>query len=141
MMNYNYDDNKVMNGEKALTKKEVFGIIREMLSTDNENDALVAFIDHEVQLLNKERKPSKKALAAKAENEELAKGLALVLTDTPQTGEELADHMGVSKQKVVALISHYLVEGEDYIKEEVKAKTPSGKSTKKTVYKAVPAIA
>ncbi len=141
MMNYNYDDNKVMNGEKALTKKEVFGIIREMLSADNENDALVAFIDHEVQLLNKERKPSKKALAAKAENEELAKGLALVLTDTPQTGEELADHMGVSKQKVVALLSHYLVEGEDYIKEEVKAKTPSGKSTKKTVYKAVPAIA
>ena len=64
-----------------------------------------------------------------------------MLTDTPQTGEELADHMGVSKQKVVALLSHYLVEGEDYIKEEVKAKTPSGKSTKKTVYKAVPAIA
>lgn len=137
MMNYNYDDNKVINGDKALTKKEVYAIIRELLSGDNENDALVAFIDHEVQLLNKERKPSKKALAAKEENAELAKGLALVLTDAPQTGEELAEYLGVSKQKVVALLSKYLVEGEDYIKEEVKAKSPSGKSTKKTVYKAV----
>ena len=73
------------------------------------------------------------------ENAELAKGLALVLTDTPQTGEELAEYLGVSKQKVVALLSKYLVEGEDYIKEEVKAKSPSGKSTKKTVYKAVAA--
>ena len=135
MMKYNYDVNRVVvDGTKAMTKKEVFAYLAKAISEDANAEALVAFLDHEIDLLNKERKPSQKALDEKATRVQKATELVGLLTNDPQTLDDLAAKMDTTSQKVTALF-RLLTEGVDYAKEKVKVSTVDANGKKKNTTK------
>ena len=115
-----------MEKEKKLTKKEVLLGIRTFINgedTDVTLEDMVDYIDTTLaQLDKKAEKAAERAAKNKAEGDELrAKVLALV-TDTPQTADEITASLGdaeVSKAKVVARLTQ-LVKTEVVKKEETK---------------------
>ena len=115
-----------MEKEKKLTKKEVLLGIRTFINgedTDVTLEDMVDYIDTTLaQLDKKAEKAAERAAKNKAEGDELrAKVLALV-TDTPQTADEITASLGdeeVSKAKVVARLTQ-LVKAEAVKKEETK---------------------
>ena len=115
-----------MEKEKKLTKKEVLLGIRTFVNggdTDVTLEDMNEYIDTTLaQLDKKAAKAAERAAANKAEGDELrAKVLALV-TDTPQTADEITAALGdadVSKAKVVARLTQ-LVKAETIKKEETK---------------------
>ena len=92
--------------EKKITKKEMFEKLKAMVA---DNDEMVAFIDHEIELLVKKNSAPKKPTARQNENAELDDVVLNVLTDTEMTiaeiqalDERLAD---LSNQRLSAIIS------------------------------------
>ena len=109
---------------KKMTKIEMFSAIREVVS---ENAEMVAFIDHEIELLNK-KAASKKPTKIQELNEHLKeviynyflnceghKPIKEIQAEIP----ELAD---LSNQKITHLLSAMIVEGK--ISKEYEKKTP-----------------
>lgn len=115
-----------MEKEKKLTKKEVLLGIRTFINGEDTNVTLEdmnEYIDVTLEQLDKKAaKAAERAAANKAEGDELrAKVLALV-TDAPQTADEITAALGdaeVSKAKVVARLTQ-LVKAEAVKKEETK---------------------
>ena len=115
-----------MEKEKKLTKKEVLLGIRTFINGEDTNVTLEdmnEYIDVTLEQLDKKAaKAAERAAANKAEGDELrAKVLALV-TDAPQTADEITAALGdaeVSKAKVVARLTQ-LVKTEVVKKEETK---------------------
>ena len=115
-----------MEKEKKLTKKEVLLGIRTFINGEDTNVTLEdmnEYIDVTLEQLDKKAaKAAERAAANKAEGDELrAKVLALV-TDAPQTADEITAALGdaeVSKAKVVARLTQ-LVKTEAVKKEETK---------------------
>lgn len=108
-----------------MTKKEMFAEIRKVVA---DNAEMVAFIDHELELLNKKsnspRKPSKVQIendGLKAEIVEYLKGV-----ETPKSIRELQSEIDslsdLSNQRITHLLTD-LVKNEILTKEYVK-KTP-----------------
>ena len=90
--------------EKKMTKVEMFNAIKEVVA---DNQEMVAFIEHEIELLQKKstnRKPTK----TQAENESLKNEILSTLTDEGMTVTEIqkkSEILGeVSNQKVSALL-------------------------------------
>ena len=90
--------------EKKMTKVEMFNAIKGVVA---DNKEMVAFIDHEIELLQKKssnRKPTK----TQAENESLKNEILSVLTDKGMTVTEIqksSEILGeLSNQKVSALL-------------------------------------
>ena len=116
----------IMEKEKKLTKKEVLLGIRTFINGEDTNVTLEdmnEYIDVTLEQLDKKAaKAAERAAANKAEGDELrAKVLALV-TDAPQTADEITAALGdaeVSKAKVVARLTQ-LVKAEAVKKEETK---------------------
>ena len=71
-----------------MTKKEMFAAIRKMVI---DNDEMLEFIDHEIELLNRKTASSKKPTARQLENVELQAAIVSYLTaeDMPKTIKEL----------------------------------------------------
>lgn len=96
-----------MMAEKKITKKEYFSQLREIVK-DNEN--LVNFIDHELELLNKKsnsKTPSKTQIENENIKNEIVKVLTemekpLTITDIQNSNENLAQF---SNQKISALLT------------------------------------
>ena len=96
-----------MMAEKKITKKEYFSQLREIVK-DNEN--LVSFIDHELELLNKKsnsKTPSKTQIENENIKNEIVKVLTemakpLTITDIQNSNENLAQF---SNQKISALLT------------------------------------
>lgn len=67
-----------------MTKKEYFAVIRNLVA---DNEELVAFIDHEVELLNKKSSGSRKPTAKQIENDGFKADIinALAEVDEPVT--------------------------------------------------------
>ena len=92
--------------EKRLTKKEYFGMIREMVA---DNSELVAFIDHELELLAK-KSGSKTPTKTHIENENIMETIKneLARIDRPVTITELqseSEELAIdSNQKLSALL-------------------------------------
>lgn len=115
-----------MEKEKKLTKKEVLLGIRTFINGEDTNVTLEdmnEYIDVTLEQLDKKAaKAAERAAANKAEGDELrAKVLALV-TDAPQTADEITAALGdaeISKAKVVARLTQ-LVKAEAVKKEETK---------------------
>lgn len=92
---------------KKITKKEYFSQLREIVK-DNEN--LVNFIDHELELLNKKsnsKTPSKTQIENENIKNEIVKVLTemekpLTITDIQNSNENLAQF---SNQKISALLT------------------------------------
>ena len=94
-----------------MTKRESYNAIRTIVA---DNADLVAFIDHELELLDKKNsykstKPSAKQLA----NEDIKDAIVAVLggATEPMTCKAIAEGLGHSTQKVSALLSQLIAEG------------------------------
>ena len=93
--------------EKKITKREYFAQIREMVA---DNDELVAFIDHEVELLSKKNSSKGESKNAKA-NMEIKANILQVMTDKAWTiGQLTKEYNSIygtdfSSNKISALVS------------------------------------
>ena len=105
-----------------MTKKEYFAVIRDIVS---DNAELVAFVDHEVELLNKKSGSPRKPTKTQVENEGLKAEIldALAEVDEPVTitglGEICSAIAGLSNQKVTHLLTALVKDGK-IVKEYVK---------------------
>ena len=85
-----------------MTKRENYTALRAIVA---DNAELVAFIDHELELLDKKNtKRSDKPTAKQVANAELADKILAVMSDEPMTCTAIADMFGISNQKASALI-------------------------------------
>ena len=97
--------------EKKITKKEMFAQIREVVA---DNADMVAFIDHEIELLSK-KSGSRKPTANQVANEGLKEVILANLTSEGMTASEVlasaTDFEGMSNQKISALLKQLVNEG------------------------------
>jgi DNA replicative helicase MCM subunit Mcm2 (Cdc46/Mcm family) len=111
--------------EKKITKAQMFAMIKEVPAVA-ENDEMVAFIDHELELLAK-KSASKKPTKKNEENEVLKAKIVEVL-GTFENGATVSeilgaseDFSGMSNQKISALLTQ-LVKAEKVVRTEVKGR-------------------
>lgn len=108
-----------------MTKKEMFMEIRNAVIT---NEEMVAFIDHEIELLNRKSSGSRKPTARQIENEQLKTEIITYLTqvDTMKSIKELQAEIpsltGITNQRITHMLSA-LVKENKLAKEYVK-RTP-----------------
>ena len=97
--------------EKKITKKEMFAKIREVVA---DNQDMVDFIDHEIELLSK-KSSSKKPTKTQEANKGLKEVILTVLTDEGMTASEVLassdEFAGMSNQKISALLKQLVDEG------------------------------
>lgn len=108
-----------------MTKKENFAALRTLAVNANDEN-LIAFIDHEIELLNKKNSyKSTKPTKTQIENEGLISVIATVLTSEPMTIsdiQEANEQLGeLSNQKISALLSK-MIEAGMVVKTVVKRK-------------------
>lgn len=102
-----------------MTKRENYTAIRAIVA---DNAELVAFIDHELELLDKKNsKRSDKPTAKQTANAELATRIydAIANAGEPMTCTAIADMFGISNQKCSALIKN-LVDDNKVVRTVVK---------------------
>ena len=88
-----------------MTKKENFAELRSLALASNRTD-LVAFIDHEVELLVKKNSAPKKPTAKQYENEALKDKILDILDGVERmTATEVANALEVSVSKASALLT------------------------------------
>ena len=108
-----------------MTKKEMFTEIRQIVA---DNEEMVAFIDHEIELLNRQSNSSKKPTKTQVENDGFKAEIVTYLAnaDAPKTIKELQAEIpsisGLTNQRVTHMLSD-LVKAGTLTKEYVK-KTP-----------------
>jgi len=103
---------RCMSMEKKITKKEMFAQIREVVA---DNEDMVAFIDHEIELLSK-KSGSKKPTATQVANEGLKDVILKVLEGSEgMTASEVlnadVEFDGMSNQKISALLRQLVLDG------------------------------
>ena len=96
-----------------VTKAQMFAMIKEVEGV-KENDAMVAFIDHELELLAK-KAGSKKPTKTQEENEVIKAEILNVLDENGMTVTEVqskSDVLGsLSNQRVSALLRQLIADG------------------------------
>lgn len=108
-----------------MTKKEMFAEIRKVVA---DNEAMVDFIDHEIELLDKKASSHKKPTKVQVENDAFKAEIVAYLTevDTPKSIKELQSEIksisGLTNQRITHMLTD-LVKAEILTKEYVK-KTP-----------------
>ena len=103
-----------------MTKKEMFTRIATINASDAE---IVAFCNHEIELLNKKNSAAKKPTKTQIANESLKDDILDVLkgSDAPMTATQIAEGMSLSVNKVSALLTQ-LKEDNSIVREVVKRK-------------------
>ena len=108
-----------------MTKKEMFAEIRKIVA---DNEEMVAFIDHEIELLDRKSNSSKKPTKNQVENDGFKAEIVTYLAnaDAPKTIKELQAEIpsisGLTNQRVTHMLSD-LVKAGTLTKEYIK-KTP-----------------
>ena len=108
-----------------MTKKEMFAEIRNIVA---DNEEMVAFIDHEIELLERKSNSPKKPTKTQIENDGFKAEIVAYLTevDAPKTIKELQAEIpsigGLTNQRITHMLTD-LVKAETLTKEYVK-KTP-----------------
>ena len=108
-----------------MTKREMFAEIRNIVA---DNAEMVAFIDHEIALLDRKSSSPKKPTKTQIENDGFKAEIVAYLTtvDTPKTIKELQAEIpsisGLTNQRITHMLTD-LVKAETLTKEYVK-KTP-----------------
>lgn len=108
-----------------MTKREMYAQIREMVI---DNEEMVTFIDHEIDLLNRKSTSAKKPTKTQLENDGFKAEIIAHLTevDAPKTIKELQTEMpsiaGLTNQRITHLLTD-LVKAEKLTKVYIK-KTP-----------------
>lgn len=94
---------------EKMTKRDYYAKLRKVVENDTE---LVAFIDHEVELLNKKNSAKKKPTKTQLENVEIKETILNALTDTPTSITDLiannVELKAYTNQKVSALLSQLI---------------------------------
>lgn len=105
-----------------MTKRENYAELRALALAGARSD-LVAFIDHEVELLDKKNKAPKKATRTQIENEGLKDRILDLLSASPEplTATNIGLALGVSVNKASALLSQ-LKEDNSVTREVIKRK-------------------
>lgn len=113
--------------EVKVTKKDWYAQIRTVVeaSDNKQKDGILAFIDHEVELLEaKAAKAAERAASKKADGDELRNAVQAVLTDDLQTIDAITaqiDGEDVTKAKVTARLTQLVKAGvaaKDMVKTE-----------------------
>ena len=98
--------------EKKITKKDMFALIKERVA---DNEDMVAFIDHEIELLNKKANGSRKPTAKQIENDALKNDVLAVLSAEGKTVSQIIasdeKFAGMSNQKMTALLKMLVADG------------------------------
>ena len=108
-----------------MTKREMFTAIRAIVA---DNAEMVAFIDHEIELLNKKASTSKKPTKTQIENDGFKAEIVTYLTsaDAPKNIKELQAEMpslnGLTNQRITHLLTDLVKSGT--INKEYVKKTP-----------------
>lgn len=108
-----------------MTKREMFTAIRAIVA---DNAEMVAFIDHEIELLNKKASASKKPTKTQIENDGFKAEIVTYLTsaDAPKNIKELQAEMtslnGLTNQRITHLLTDLVKSGA--INKEYVKKTP-----------------
>ena len=108
-----------------MTKREMFTEIRNIVA---DNEEMVAFIDHEIELLERKSNSPKKPTKTQIENDGFKAEIVAYLTevDAPKTIKELQAEIpsisGLTNQRITHMLTD-LVKAETLTKEYVK-KTP-----------------
>jgi hypothetical protein len=99
-----------MANTKKMTKKDYFAILRASYPATAENyDEVIAFIDHEVDLLNRKNSAEKKPTAQQAQNEVIKTAIAEGMTanrlyTVTEIQKEIPECAELSNQRVSALL-------------------------------------
>ena len=106
----------------ATTKREMYTAIRKAVA---DNEEMVAFIDHEIELLNRKSASPKKPTKTQVENEGYKADIVAYLTsaDAPKTIKEMQANItslaGLTNQRITHMLTD-LVKSEvvrkDYVK-------------------------
>ena len=112
-----------------MTKKEMFAEIRNIVA---DNEEMVAFIDHEIELLEHKSNSPKKPTKTQIENDGFKAEIVAYLTevDTPKTIKELQAEIPSINSLTNQRITHMLID-------LVKAGTLTKEYVKKTPYYSV----
>ena len=108
-----------------MTKREMFTEIRNIVA---DNEEMVAFIDHEIELLDRKSNSSRKPTKTQVENDGFKAEIVDYLTeiDTPKTIKELQANIssisGLTNQRITHMLTD-LIKAGTLVKEYVK-KTP-----------------
>lgn len=108
-----------------MTKKEMFAEIRNIVA---DNEEMVAFINHEIELLERKSNSPKKPTKTQIENDGFKAEIVayLIEVDTPKTIKELQAEIpsigGLTNQRITHMLTD-LVKAKTLTKEYVK-KTP-----------------
>lgn len=105
-----------------MTKRESYSAIRSILVAQGNTD-LVAFVDHEVELLDRKNKAPKKATKTQVENEALKDRILDLLSGSaePLTATAIGEVLGISVNKASALLTQ-LKEDNSVTREVIKRK-------------------
>ena len=105
-----------------MTKRENYTELK-ALATASDRADLVAFIDHELELLDKKNKAPKKATKTQVENEGLKDKILGILAsaNAPMTATAIGEALGLSVNKTSALLTQ-LKEDNSVTREVVKRK-------------------
>lgn len=88
------------------TKREYFEELRKVVI---DNEALVEFIDHEIELLTKKNASKSKAeIAAEKANAELREKILEVIAKKPMKTSEIANILKLTSQKITAQLTKML---------------------------------
>lgn len=99
-----------MANTKKMTKKDYFAILRASYPATAENyDEVIAFIDHEIELLNRKNSSEKKPTAQQTQNEVIKTAIAEGMTanrlyTVTEIQKEIAECAELSNQRVSALL-------------------------------------
>lgn len=105
-----------------MTKKEMFTEIRKAVAF---NEEMVAFIDHEIELLNRKSETPKKPTKTQLENEDFKGNILayLIAEDAPKTIKEMQEGITgfdvLTNQRITHLLTDLVNSGKvvkDYIK-------------------------
>ena len=106
-----------MANVKKMTKKDYFAILRATYPASADNyDEVIAFIDHEVELLNRKNSAEKKPTARQTANESIKTAIAEGMTPNrlytvTEIQKEIAECAELSNQRVSALLRQMKEDG------------------------------
>lgn len=122
---------------KAAKLADIETILNQVETADYDIPALIEFVQGEqAALARKATKAKETAAAKKLEKDELCEAVLAVLTNEPQTRDQIAEQIegeGVTVAKVGARLNKLVAAG-DAVKTEVASVSASGKKSTKMAY-------
>lgn len=95
-----------------VTKRDMFTEIATVLETVGADEALVEFVDHQIEMLDKRKSAPRKPTADQLKNEGLKDSIVSFLPAEGMTATEIANTLDVTVQKTSQLLRQLVNAGE-----------------------------